>query len=93
MTIEKRFLLYRIESILLLLIFVGAFAAAIYTGQVGWIILGWTTSGILQLHLYKVRCPKCKSYAMQRSTPSSYKYKWFLLFPKKCGSCGNALSN
>ena len=93
MSTEKKFFLYRVESMLLLIIFIGAVAAVIFTGQIAWIILGWTTSAILQIHLYKVRCPKCSSKVMKRSAPKNFQHKWFLFFPKKCDSCGNILSS
>lgn len=83
----NKFIAYRIESILLLLIFIGAFVAAIYTQQNAWIMGGWATSIILQVHLYRVRCPKCNMQLMKRSKPKTFQPKWRMFFPRKCDSC------
>lgn len=87
----NKFTFYRLESILLLLIFIGSFVAVVYTKEVAWIILGWATALILKLHLHQIKCAKCGVKVMRRSSPTNFQNKWFMFFPKKCDSCKNEL--
>ncbi len=87
----NKFLIYRIESVLLMTLFFSAFALMIRTGQIAWIIPGWVGSIVLGLHLYRVRCPRCSHKVMMRSAPKKYQNKWFIFFPGKCDKCDLAL--
>lgn len=86
----SRFIVYRIESILMYIVFVGAFATAIQTGNVAWFVLGGILSGIGTFHLSRLKCPKCGDLIMRR------RFKYFYLqrlnIPKKCDTCGSDLS-
>lgn len=86
MSINK-FAAYRIESVTLLVIFILSFGLMIYFDQPGWIIVAWSTSALLQIHLMQIKCPNCNSKLMKRSAPTGLQPKWFILFPKKCDSC------
>jgi hypothetical protein len=81
-----RFLVLRIEAILLSLIFIGAFTAAIYSGDASWFAIIWIVTGIGIFHLNRLKCPRCKEKIMRRRT--KYFYVGRIFFPKKCDKCG-----
>ncbi len=82
----SKFFLYRVEAAVLLSLFVGAFAATIYSGSVGWFIIIWVVTGIGAVHLNRLRCPTCGERVMRRRT--KYFYVGRLFFLKKCSKCG-----
>lgn len=87
----NKFIFYRIESVLMLLIFIGSFVSIIYTKDLSWILLAWAMAIILKVHLHRIKCPKCGAKVMLRFAPKNFQNKWFMLFPKKCDSCKNEL--
>jgi hypothetical protein len=82
---KSKFFLYRIESFVLLILFIGAFVLTICSGNVVWFVMSWFVSGVGAFQLSRLRCPKCGEPIMRR------KFRYFYLprqfFPKKCGSC------
>lgn len=88
---KRIFLIYKIESMFLLALFVGTFVFAVSSQQVGWIVVGWLASAIMHLHLRRVRCPYCNLPAMRRSAPKIFQSKWFTIFPNKCGACNKKI--
>jgi hypothetical protein len=87
----SKYIQYRVESFILLILFVVAMAATIQTGNVGWFMLGWFASGVGIFHLNRIKCPNCKNQIMRK------KFRYFYLprqfFPKKCDQCGFDLTN
>lgn len=80
-----RFIIYRIESFALLLLFVGAFVMTVQTGNVEWFILGWIPVAVGMFHLNRLKCPNCGNQVMRKK--SKYVYIPRQFFPKKCDKC------
>lgn len=82
------YLKYRLESIFLLIVFVGAFLATVISWQAGWMILACFVSAIYWLHLARLKCPRCEHVLMRRVSKNLWLPFWRILFPLKCDSCG-----
>ena len=82
---------YRIEFFLGYLLFFSSFIAAIYTGNVAWVVIGWISSAVLQIHLFRLRCPTCHKRLLG---PTNKKLGLAILtFPKKCPHYASSLEN